>query len=373
MNILINASGSKVGGGVQVADSFCRELYKFSQHKFVVILSSKLNDTADYICQFDNIVVKQYDVDARNVKTLLTGRDVFLDNAVKENEINVVLTIFGPCIWVPKVPHLCGFARPHLVLPESPYFSRMGILRKFVERIHISILSFYFARSTKIFYTENKFITQRLKKKIKKSSVHTVTNYYNQVFDHKEMWKEKKLPVFEGTTLLCVTAAYPHKNLSIAIDICRILIKEKPDFKFRFVFTIDESDYPRLDEELQKHILLIGRSHISECPSLYSQSDIMFLPSLLECFSATYPEAMKMRKPIVTTDLEFAKGLCGDAACYYSAVDPKSAAEAIYKVATDKEYAQRLIEKGEKQLRHYDNYEQRAEKLIGILEQIGKA
>lgn len=38
------------------------------------------------------------------------------------------------------------------------------------------------------------------------------------------------------------------------------------------------------------------------------------MPSLLECFTATYPEAMRMERPIVTTDLAFAQGLCGEAA-----------------------------------------------------------
>ena len=98
----------------------------------------------------------------------------------------------------------------------------------------------------------------------------------------------------------------------------------------------------------------------------------MFMPTLLECFTATYPEAMRMEKPIVTTDLEFARGLCGEAACYYSAVDAKAAAESLYKVATDKKYAEHLVNNGKKQLLSYDNYEQRAEKLVKVLESIAE-
>lgn len=47
-----------------------------------------------------------------------------------------------------------------------------------------------------------------------------------------------------------------------------------------------------------------------------------------------------------------------------------AAAEAIYNVATDKIYARQLIEAGKKQLETYDNYKQRADKLIGILEDL---
>lgn len=39
MNILINCSILKVGGGVQVRDSIYRALGQFEQHELVVILS----------------------------------------------------------------------------------------------------------------------------------------------------------------------------------------------------------------------------------------------------------------------------------------------------------------------------------------------
>ena len=77
-----------------------------------------------------------------------------------------------------------------------------------------------------------------------------------------------------------------------------------------------------------------------------------------------------MEKPIVTTDLDFAHGICGDAACYYSAVDAKAAAESIYKVATDKAYSAQLVANGRERLKKFDNYKQRTDKLIKILEEI---
>ena len=117
-------------------------------------------------------------------------------------------------------------------------------------------------------------------------------------------------------------------------------------------------------------VVYVGKTDVSECPHLYNQADIMFMPTLLECFSATYPEAMRMGVPIVTTDLEFARGLCGDAACYYSAIEAEAAAEAIYKVSCDKEYAKRLVDNGKEQLKSFDNYEQRTKKLVKILEDI---
>lgn len=198
--------------------------------------------------------------------------------------------------------------------------------------------------------------------------VHSVSNFYNQVFDQPEKWKKSiTLPPFEGITCLSIAGAASHKNFGIIEGIVRYLREVHPEFKVRFVLTFNQEEWP-MAEDVRDSILYVGKTDVSECPYLYEQADIMFMPTLLECFTATYPEAMRMNVPIVTTDLEFARGLCGEAACYYSAVDAKAAAEAIYKVATDEAYRKQLVENGKKQLLTYDNYEQRAEKLVKILE-----
>jgi glycosyltransferase involved in cell wall biosynthesis len=147
------------------------------------------------------------------------------------------------------------------------------------------------------------------------------------------------------------------------------------DFKFRFVISVKKEDFLRAQgivdsEEIDRHYLFLGTVSVAECPSLYEQCDIELQPSLLESFTATYPEAMRMGKPIVSTDLAYARQLCGDAACYYSALDAEAAAEAIYKVATEKGYAARLVSNGRKQLLQFDTYNQRADKLMKIIEKI---
>src|SRR5690606_34568379 len=66
----------------------------------------------------------------------------------------------------------------------------------------------------------------------------------------------------------------------------------------------------------------VGVLGLNECLHYYKESDIVFLPTLLEVFSATYLEAMAMGKPIVTTDFEFSRAICGAAALYFEAKNP---------------------------------------------------
>jgi glycosyltransferase involved in cell wall biosynthesis len=68
------------------------------------------------------------------------------------------------------------------------------------------------------------------------------------------------------------------------------------------------------NEKYYKYVYNLGPIPIPECASLYKECDAMFLPTLLECFSASYIEAMYMEKPIVTSDLDFAHTVCGNSA-----------------------------------------------------------
>lgn len=362
MTFLINCSNLKNGGGLQVANSICLQLGKFQQYQFVVVLSTYISTLE--IPNGNNCVVYRYNI-KDNATTLMLGRDKFLDGLVMEHGVDAVLSVFGPSRWRPRVPHLCGFARAQLLL-KNPLVKVLP----WKERIIYKVWRWGFKRSSDAFYTENRYISDLLPKLLGKVKVYTVTNYYNQVFDQPERWThDNVLPVFEGTTLLTVSSPSSHKNLKIMIPVSAYLEEHHPDIHFRFVLTC-QPEALNVPDHLKRHFVFIGKVDVSECPNLYEQANIMFMPTLLECFTATYPEAMRMEVPIVTTDLEFARGLCGDAACYYSAVDPAAAAEAIYRVATDKEYAHQLTKAGKRQLLTYDNYEQRADKLIRILEEM---
>ena len=140
---MINASNLKVGGGLQVADSVCRELYKYPQHRFTVVYDKALADCAKAIAQYENVEVVEYETPV-DLKTVLTRRDKFLDTLVKEKKIDAVLTIFGPSRWTPRVPHLSGFARSQLVLPESPYWKQIPINKLLLQKIKLNMLKYSF-------------------------------------------------------------------------------------------------------------------------------------------------------------------------------------------------------------------------------------
>lgn len=363
MRILVNASNIGLGGATQVTHSFCCSLNQYPEIEFVVVLQQRMSALAEDISSYSNVKVVFYDIH-NNWKNYLLARDKFLDDIVISDRIDIVFSVFAPTWWRPRVPHLCGFALAHLVMPESPFFKSLNWKERIKQCIRIKQMTFFFRRSSSYFYTENQLISERLQKLLNCKKVYTITNYYNQIFDQPEKQTYRSLPPFDGVTMLTVSSFNPHKNLPISIDIAEYLHNKYPKFQFRFVFTVKENQFPKIPERIREHFVFLGHVTINECPSLYEQCDFEFQPTLLECFTATYPEAMRMQKPIITTDLEFARGLCGDAAVYYDALSAVDAAEKIYSLALDSEHQQKLVKLGTERLVWFDNYTDRSRKII---------
>ena len=168
---------------------------------------------------------------------------------------------------------------------------------------------------------------------------------------------------------MTVAANYPHKNLQVLPAVARHLTIRYPEFRFRFVITVDQTAFTDVElDGVRESFMFLGPVPLQQCPWLYAQSDIMMLPTLLECFSASYAEAMVMRVPVVTSDLEFARGLCGSAAQYFDPASAEDIANVVHSVGTDDRLRQQLVEAGTQQLAKFDTPESRAEKYLQILE-----
>ena len=154
MIILVNASNMRQGGGLQVSDSILRSLKNFTEHRFIVVYPKELSFKSEYNAA--NVVSFEYN-GRMSIKLKLFGRDSFLDRLVKEYKVEVVFSIFGPTSWIPRVKHICGFARAQLLIPESanrndikwtnlgtPVVFRIVIIRIIREEFNITAIPISF-------------------------------------------------------------------------------------------------------------------------------------------------------------------------------------------------------------------------------------
>lgn len=360
---------------MQVSDSVCRELYKYPQHQFVVVVGKEMNErnhTADDLNKQEckNIYIYCYQQPV-NAKTIITGKDAFMTELVKKHSVEAVITLFGPSYWTPPVNnHLCGFARPLMMLRGTSYYRNlMRFTPKIKNLIYSAIQKRLFLRCANRFYSENVSVSEQIKMMFHTEKVSTITGNSNQIFSLPQKWDNCiDLPPSDSFTLLNIASNYPYKNLSIVLPTIDYLIEYYPDFKFRFVMTVTEDAFGEITQLQRDHIVFLGKVTIQQCPHLYEQCDAMFHPTLIECFSASYSDAMIMGKPIITTDLAFAHGQCAESAIYYSPLDYKDLGDKIVMLSKDKQLQEKLVVNGKKQLQTFDTPEDRVRKLIEIVE-----
>lgn len=371
MNILINTTIMSVGGGIQLADSIVRQFVKNKQHQFVLVYPKTMEYTAEAVRGENNVELFPYEM-PKYYLGLLTGHNQTLDHLVKQKKIDVVFSVMGPSRWKPDVPHLVGFARCQAVIPESPYWNMISIKERLFIRIQNIMLMHNFRSTSRYFWTENEFISSRVRESLSSNAVvYTVTSNYNQVYDQPEAWDRSIIfPLFKGMTVLTIAANYPHKNLRIIPLVIEYLVKKYPKMKFRFVMTVKYDELGELSDIAKEHIYFVGSVTINQCPYMYEQCDVMFLPSLLECFSACYAEAMRMEKVILVPKIGFAEGLCKNAALYYTPTSIENLGEAIYKLYTHPKLCEELVANGKKQIKNFETYKTRAEKLLNLIEHL---
>ena len=368
MKLIINTASTYKGGGIQVARSFIEECKNFSENKYFVILSTSLSKMLKGKDFPENFTF--FNAPFRPATRIFSfqSHNRFLKEIENKFNPDVVFTTSGPSYWRPRTPHVMGYNIPHYIYPESPYFKKISLKRKLWWKAMKFVAYFNFKYNADVYVVQTDDVSERLKKFIKKDKVYTVYNTVNAHFLDQIKVKNKLPPKKpDEFRLLTLSAWYPHKNLSSIPKIVEAL--KGTAFNIKFVLTLPEEDFEKISVNMdgsERAIINVGPVKIEEAPSLYKECDAMFLPTFLECFSASYVEAMMMKKPIVTSDLGFARTVCRDAALYIDPVNPVDIADIIIQLKNSKALQEELIENGIKILNTYNTAQERAKKYLDI-------
>lgn len=347
-----------------MALSFINECKKFPENEYHVFVGSGLTNllnTSDFPANFR---FYHFDFGVINFR-----KTFFINKTLQKYERKIkpgcIISTTGPTYFKSKAPQVIGFNLPLYIYHESPYFGIIGIRERIKIKFRKAFHYYFFKRDAAYLIVQNDDVNQRVRKLFSTQKVLTVTNTYNGFYTDWVKYPDR-LPVRKPNEirLLTVTAYYKHKNLEIIPQIIRIL-RAKGKTNITFVLTLEEKDF---HEKIGRNeqIINVGKVLPPETPSLYDECDVMFLPTLAECFSASYPEAMIMKKPIITTDLGFARGICGDAAVYFDPMNAKDAAEKIILLINNSERIRSLQLAGLNQLRKFDTAESRAKKYLNL-------
>ena len=369
MRIIINTTNLKVGGALQVAISFIYECINFDQHKYFVFLSPSMSKEIKQNLFPNNFQFYEF----KN-----PSRFILFDSTIeklnkKEEEINpdIVFSVFGPTYWNPKSKHIMGFANGLYLYPESPYFKSFTLFTKVKFKLTKEYHRFLLRMNANFYVLQTDDMKKRFSNFIgvSENKMEVVASRYDKIFENKienlDLLPNKNDDEFWFIT---ISAFYPHKKLDLINDLVPLIKKEQLNIKF--VLTLTDETIEQYFPDAKDYIINIGSIKLEECPYVYSKYNALFLPTLIESFTASYPEAMIMKKPILTSNYSFAQTVCKNAALYFNPYDVNDIMSKIKNIYIDKLLYDGLIEEGLKVVQELPSSKDRAEQYLNLCKKV---
>lgn len=349
--ILINASTCVVGGGVQVAAGFLHHLHaRLHELGWEVAVVASPQVLAECVHLGPKPGWRMLAIapsPASPLRGMGSRREIHA--LIRDFHPQGCFTVFGPSyLWL-GIPEVSGFADPSVTNPNRHFLRNHGMLDALRTRFN-GLVKMLAVRRVRRFWVETETARRGLALRlgIPEGRIEVIPNVVNPLFV-----PEVADPPAGRLRFLYLSAFYPHKNHAFLLPVAQALREEWPELAFEFAVTLPASsaDWMALRDSFRRagldgHIRTLGRLGIRDCPAAYRDAHVVFHPSLLEVFSASYLEAFAARRPLVATDLAFAREACGEAAIYFHPDRPVQAARALHAVATDPGLRARLIEAG---------------------------
>ncbi len=366
MRVLVDCIPLNVGGGIQVSISFLLGLRARADIAWRAVVPVGMKQAMPAVLAMDPRLL------------FLRKRSAFdrvwlsrkLQVIESEFAPDVVFTVFGPAVFRTRAPHLVGFALPHLIYEADCD----ALIRRGIDRLSDWLRCVALRRSDHL-VVETQTVRRRLADRlgIDPARISVIPNSVNPIIAEHSKDESGQDGRF---AFLIPSAHYPHKNLEIVPRVAAAIARLAPDLDFEFRFTLEpQSTAWRLlaskAEQLgvANRLVTLNVLRLDELAHAYRAASAVFLPTLREASTAVYPESFAMRRPLVTSDLDFAHELCGEAALFVPPLDAAAIAKNLVELARSPQLQRRLVETGKKQLS--TSYPGPAEKFAMQLELLG--
>lgn len=370
--VFLNASTCVVGGGVQVAVGFLHHVHQRLDEigwEVVAVASPQVYEQCKALPSRPGW---RLELITPSPASVLGGRGSRrrIHGLIAEFNAQMCFTVFGPSyLWL-DIPELSGFADPAVTNPNRHYLRNHRLVPK-LYKLFITRVKALAVRRVRRFWVETSTAKAGLAHRlgISPDRIDVVPNAVNRLFVPLP-----GPPPPGRIRILHLSAYYPHKNHAFLLPVAKALRRLHPDFDFEFVVTLPQDGQPwkelsaNFDQAgLAERIRTLGYLEVKNCPAAYRDCHVVFHPSLLEVFSATYLEAFAAGRPVVASDLDFAHEVCGDAASYFDPTSADEAAQALFHVCTNEEHRHAMISKGIRRLAAFPSSGDKNQRLVDMV------
>ncbi len=354
MKVIVLAHNLRYGGGIGLGYSVIQNIQKFaSDHEYFFVVPD-IPEYRELACGQNKILFCTH----KNFLSRFLFNFFKLPMILRAYHPDFILNLGSFGLQKTTLRQAAMILRAHSMYPEYHSKSFLARLRTFLEESRI--------RGTLPYVQFVLCQTETMRKRFLQKY-----NYQGEVITFPPVFLDYSS---EGTKitgisldkkyaghfkLLFLSAYYEHKNLERVVELFR---KYQNALRGVAVFiTISGAQGSRARKllqsinayKLQESVVNLGPLHHSQLASYYQSFNALFFPTLLESFSMAYLESMKFCLPILTSDLDFAREICGDAALYFNPHSLESMRDVILTLKDNAGLNVTLAEKGMAKLASY--------------------
>lgn len=376
MNILLNFIPLKSGGGVQVGLDFIEQAKRHgTRHEWHLVATAGTAIAATR--ESGNVRVAK--VVPNGLAARLWFEHVECKELVRAIKPAVIYTQFGPHWPGVRAANVVGCAYSNLFYPEVDFWGSLPFLQRVVRKtVDVFRGKRLFAADAVIFETED--LAERAVRifKLPQERVHcvrpSVSSLVTPASEHRQT-RERCATIPKGFRVLLLASYQPHKNIDLLPDVAKVLKERHRCDDVVFVVTLPP-EHPGTKQllararalDVERQIHNFGPVPHEGCAELYKECDAVLLPSSLESFSNTIAEAWTMRKPLVISDLDWARSCCGEGAVYVRYRDSGDIAQKLVRLKENPDEARAVSERGRQVQATYPSPEQRFLQYLALIE-----
>jgi len=356
MPLIINLVPIRAGGGLQNTLSFLNFFHlhsPFDPSQYLIICNMN-SEIADYCAEYNlNFFAIPNSKLARIKYELFYGMYLF-----RKHHADTVFSIFGGAPLISfGVRKISGFAYSNLIQPEVPFWNFLPF-RKRIWKLLIDKLRLFLAKHSDELILETDYLSYRAKQGIFSGKIiHTIKMAPSAVVLSSLYATKKPSRESSNDTKRILYLSGPHKNKRIHL-LARVF-QQLNNNKQRYILLTTLPESSSYLDEIKREFAEAGVSSFlsnlgpvpaSNLGDLLRSVDGMINVALLESFSNNWVEAWAVGIPLITTDADWARASCGDAAIYVNPESPDIAAERILAVFSSRERMKTMQQLGFRQL-----------------------
>jgi len=366
MKILFDFSPIKTGGGAQLALNFIDYLKKNNTiFDYDILISDKFPF-------FDRLPKKEIIISPSNYFKRMLFENTFLKKKIQKNRYTHIYTFFGPGLpCIKNVRQVVSVAYPIICYDDSIYWKKLS-KKNYLRKKTINFFRKMRLKSADHLIFETEVMQKRCIIALGlREGATTVIPPSPTLFlsDKRSPDKVSKICKF-----LILSGLDQHKNISRLIEVVKRAHADKILFKLVISCHKDslfsekiKNKHEISDFIINNYFIFKGAIPPDSIQDIYDEVDVVMNISDLESFSNNYMEAWRTGKPILASDRDFSRHICGSSAIYCEPHDIDSLYGGIKKFIDKSVDIQYMIQCGKRYLADLPDLDNRIQKIKAVL------